>query len=90
MNYIFCAKYTKEDHMIKDKPHGNLDFSRLWLLLEKKKLNKQWLLNNGVNKATIYKMVRNENVNSTVLCELCCLLNCKIQDICEYRPEEKH
>ena len=68
--------------MIKDNNHGALDYSRLWELLEKKKHNKQWLLNNGIHKATIYKLVRGENVNTTVLCEICYLLKCDIKDIC--------
>ena len=74
--------------MIKDNNHGKLDFTRLWELLAKKKLNKDFLRNNGVHPATISKLVKGENVSTTVLCEICYLLKCDIKDICTYKKPE--
>lgn len=69
--------------------YGKITFDKLWLLLERKHLNKQWLLDNGIYKRTIYQLVRNENVTTETICKLCYLLKCKPQNIMEYmQPEE--
>lgn len=68
--------------------YGKITFDKLWLLLEKKHLNKQWLLNNGIYKRTIYQLVNNENVTTETIGKLCYLLKCKPQNIMEYIPPE--
>ena len=57
--------------------------------MEKKKKNKQWLINNGIHRNTVYKLVNNENVTCEVICNLCYLLNCQPKDIMEYRAPIK-
>lgn len=64
--------------------NGYMDFEKLWNLLEKKKLNKQWLRNNGIHASTISKLVKNENVTCEVLCNICKLLKCQPEDIMTY------
>lgn len=65
---------------------GYISFTRLWDLLEKRGKNKQWLLNNGIHKATIYKLVRDENVTCEVIAKLCFLLNVTPKNIMDYIP----
>lgn len=65
---------------------GKMDFSKLWQTMERKKVNKQYLLNNGLNKTTIYKLVRNDTITTETICKLCYLLNCKPGNIMEYMP----
>jgi len=69
--------------------NGRMVFTKLWSLMEKKKINKQYLRNNGLHANTIQKLVNNENVTCEVLCNVCKLLNCQPGDIMEYIPEEQ-
>lgn len=68
---------------------GYICFDRLWETLAKRKHNQQWLINNGVHRATIYKLKDNKNVNCEVIIKLCYLLNCQPKDIMEYVKEPK-
>lgn len=65
--------------------NGYIDFSKLWELMEKKELNKQWLKNNGIHSNTVAKLTKNENVTCDVICNLCRLLNCQPGQIMEYK-----
>lgn len=69
--------------------NGYIDFSKFWVMLEKKNKNKQWLINNGVHRNTVYKLVNNENITCEVICNLCKLLNCQPGQIMEYKPLDK-
>lgn len=71
--------------MAKYGENGIIDFSKFWLLLDKKGHNKQWLINNGIHRVTVYKLVNNENVTCDVLCSLCKLLKCQPGQIMEYK-----
>lgn len=70
--------------------NGYIDFSRLWNVLDKKNLNKQWLRNNGIHANTMSKLTKNENVTCEVICNVCGLLDVQPGDIMEYVPEEKN
>lgn len=71
------------------KDYGHIDFSKLWEYMEKKGINKQHLLNNGMHKGSLYKMVRNENVNCEIISKVCYILNCQPKNIMEYvRPTD--
>ena len=74
--------------MSKYKEYGYLDFSKLWNLLKKKKLNKQYLINNGIHRNTVYKLVNNENITADVICKLCYILDTQPKNILEYRKPE--
>lgn len=65
--------------------NGVISFSKFWKLMDKKKKNKQWLINNGIHRNTVYKLVNNENVTCEVICNLCSLLDCQPGDIMEYK-----
>lgn len=66
--------------------HGKIDFSGLWQIMEKKKVNKQWLKNNGLHSNTVAKLTKNENVTCDVICMLCELLDCQPGKIMKYIP----
>ncbi|KJJ65462.1 hypothetical protein CLFS41_57280 [Clostridium sp. FS41] len=68
--------------------NGYMDFTRLWAMLEKRGHKKQWLIDNGIHRATIYKLVDNGNVTCEVLCNLCRLLKCQPGQIMEYVEEK--
>ena len=68
--------------------NGYMDFTRLWDMLEKRGHKKKWLIDNGIHRATIYKLVDNGNVTCEVLCNLCRLLKCQPGQIMEYVEEK--
>lgn len=68
--------------------YGYIDFSKLWKYMEKKKVNKQYLLNNGLNKGSLYKLVNNENVTCEVIAKLCYILDTQPKNILEYKRAE--
>lgn len=67
--------------------HGYIKFDKLWELLKRKNVNKQWLRNNGMHANTIAKLTKNENVTCEVICHLCDLLECQPGNILEYVPD---
>ena len=69
--------------------YGYIDFSKLFVLLKKKNKNKQYLINNGIHRNTIYKLQNNENVRCEVISKLCYILNCQPKDIMEYIPNKE-
>lgn len=71
--------------MAKYGENGFIDFNKLWILLEKKELNKQWLKNNGLHSNTVARLTKNENVDCNTICQLCKLLNCQPGDLMEYK-----
>ena len=71
--------------------YGYIDFSKLWKMLEKRKVNRQWLKNNGVHSNTVAKLAKNENVTCEVIAKLCYLLKCRPDQIMEYvQPEDNN
>lgn len=65
--------------------NGYINFSKLWELMEKKNVNKQWLKKNGIHSNTVAKLAKNGNVTCEVICNLCRLLECQPGDIMEYK-----
>ena len=43
----------------------------------------------GISQNTMARLSRNQDVSLDVLGKICCTLNCKIDDILEFIPEEK-
>ena len=68
---------------------GYIDFTKFWDLMAKKNLNKQFLINSGIHRATVYKLVNNDNVTCEVIAKLCRLLKCQPKQIMEYIPPER-
>lgn len=68
----------------KYKEYGYIDFSKLWEVMKRKGHKKQYLLNNGIHKTTLYKLANNENVTCEVIAKLCYILNTQPKNIMEY------
>ena len=64
--------------------YGVVSFLPLRLLMKKKNIKQQYLIDNGIHRATCYKLKRNENVNCEVIAHLCKLLDCQPKDIMKY------
>lgn len=69
--------------------NGYIDFSKLWELMRKKELNKQWLKNNGLHSNTVAKLSKNENVTCEVIATLCRLLNVQPGEIMDFRLKKE-
>ncbi len=68
----------------------HFSYNRLWKLLIDKELNKEKLKEmSGVSSATLAKLKRGQNVTTDVLLKICAALNCKIEDIVEFIPNDK-
>ncbi len=64
------------------------NYSKLWELLKKKKMNKEELRQNiGMSSATLAKLGKNEIVSMDVLARICENLKCDIGDIVSYVEE---
>ena len=43
----------------------------------------------GISQNTMARLSRNQDVSLDVLGKTCCTLNCKVDDVLEFIPEEK-
>lgn len=67
-----------------------IKFDKLWIKMKEEKITQYKLINvYNVSPAQITRLKRNSNVNTHTLNRLCQILNCKIEDICEYIPDEE-
>ena len=65
-------------------------YNRLWIQLIQKNMKRTDLKDvAGINSTTLAKMGRNEPVTMGALEKLCIALNCGIEDIVEFVPEQK-
>lgn len=61
-----------------------VNYNKLWKLLIDRNLSKTQLREQaGITTNALAKMGKNENVSTEILCKICEVLNCQIQDIVE-------
>ena len=66
-----------------------ISYKKLWKLLIDKDMKKSDLLNAaGINRYTINKLNRGDNVTTDVLVKICRVLDCTMDDIMEILPED--
>ncbi len=66
-----------------------IKYDRLWATLKKKNISQYKLINEyGVDKAQLHRLRNNMIVKTMILNRLCSILNCRIEDIMEYVPDE--
>ena len=65
-------------------------YNNLWKVLEDKNMTKKDLREaTGMSSATIAKLGKNENINMSSLESICRVLDCRVEDVIEYIPEDK-
>ena len=65
-------------------------YNKLWKLLIDKNMNKTDLrLAAGITTTALAKLGKNENVNTEVLAKICKVLECGVDDVMEFIPEDK-
>ena len=62
-------------------------YDRLWSLLKEKKVSQYKLNNLGISHSTLTRLKRNQVVNTETIDKLCSILDCKVEDILEYKKE---
>ena len=67
-----------------------VSYKKLWHLLIDRNMKKKDLeASAGINHYTMNKMRREENVTTVVLGKICTVLDCKVEDIVEFLPDEE-
>jgi len=62
---------------------------RQWETMKKKGVSTYMLREKcGINSKTVRRLRANENIETKTLSKLCTVLECKLEDIAEFIPEE--
>lgn len=68
-----------------------VSYKKLWHILLDRDMKKKDLENlAGLSHYTMSKMSRDENVNTEGLGRICKALDCKVEDIMDFIPEEQN
>lgn len=68
----------------------SISYKKLWKLLIDKNMKKKDLREvTGISTASIAKLGKNENVNTSILVKVCKALDCDISDIMEIVNDDK-
>ena len=67
-----------------------IKFDRLWITLKEKKISQYKLIKEyDIDKAQLQRLRKNAVVKTIILNRLCSILDCQIEDIMEYVPDDK-
>ena len=61
-------------------------YDRLWDTMALKGVTQYKLITNGISHSTLTRLKNNQPVNTDTLNKLCSILDCKIEEIVEYKP----
>ncbi|MGI5894653.1 MAG: helix-turn-helix domain-containing protein [Candidatus Merdivicinus sp.] len=65
-------------------------FDRLWKIMQKKNISTYQLREKcGIDSKTIRRLRANENIETKTLNKLCSVLQCRLEDIAAYVPDDK-
>ena len=81
IDYV-CRKYGMGVYMIK--------YDKLWKTLEQKKISQYRLTKDyGIDKSQLQRLRKNMVVKTLILNRLCNILDCRIEDIMEFIPDDE-
>lgn len=67
-----------------------ITYDRLWITLKKKGISQYKLIKYyGIDKAQLHRLRKNMVVKTLILNRLCSILDCRIEDIIEFVPDEE-
>ena len=66
-----------------------ISYRKLFELMESKGIKKFDLRKSGFSPTIVDRLVKNNNVNTSTIIELCKLLDCQPADIMEYIPDDE-
>lgn len=66
-----------------------LKYDKLWVTLKEKNISQYKLIkDHGIDKAQLQRLRKNMIVKTMILNRLCSILDCRIEDIVEYVPDD--
>ena len=66
-----------------------IKFDRLWNVLDAKGYSTYWLREHcGIDSKTVRRLKANDNMETKTLNKLCTVLECRLEDIAEFVPDE--
>lgn len=66
-------------------------FDRLWKTMRDKGVSQYTLIHTyKISESQLTRLRKNEIVKTEILNKLCIILNCRIEDICEFKDEINH
>ncbi len=67
-----------------------ISYDRLWKTMKAKNISQYKLIKDyGIDNAQLHRLRKNMVVKTMILDTLCRILDCKIEDIMEYIPDEE-
>ncbi len=67
-----------------------ISYDRLWITLKEKNISQYKLINEyGIDNAQLHRLRHNMVVKTVILDTLCRILDCRIEEIMEYVPDEE-
>ena len=64
-------------------------FDRLWEVMKERGLSTYYLREHcGIDNKTVRRLKANQNMETKTLNKICAALNCKLEDIAEYIPDQ--
>ena len=60
-------------------------YDRLWDTMTLKGVTQYKLITNGISHSTLSRLKNNQPVNTDTLNKLCSILDCKIEEVVEYK-----
>ncbi len=67
-----------------------LKYENLWRTLKAKNISQYKLIKDyGIDKAQLHRLRKNMVVKTLILDRLCSILDCRIEDIVEYVPDDE-
>ena len=68
-----------------------ISFDKLWITLKNKNISQYKLIKDyKISTGQLDRLRKNGNVNTYTLDQLCRILNCKLEDIAEYKIDNEH
>jgi len=66
-----------------------LKYDKLWVTLKEKNISQYKLIKDyGIDKAQLHRLRKNMVVKTMIFNRLCSILDCRIEDIVEYVPDD--
>ena len=64
-----------------------ISYEPLWKTWEIKGYSTYWLLNHGVDSKTLYNLKHNKNTTLLTIEKICRILECRIDEVVEFKSE---
>ena len=67
-----------------------IDYSPLWVTMEKRNISQYYLVNNGIDYRTMQQLRNNQNITASTIEKLCRILSCTPNHILTFTDDDTH